>query len=488
MSFVTVEFAIFFAIIIPVYFVTPQRFRWALLLTASYAFYGFWSIYYLPLIIFSTLVDYGVGRWLENTPSEHKRRRTALLLTSITVNLGILFIFKYFNFFSESIGAIYRLFDPTYNPVLLSVLLPVGISFYTFQSMAYTIDVYRERIPAEHHFGIFATYIAFFPQLVAGPIERAQNMLPQFRQEMSFDVERIVSGLQLIMWGLFMKIVVADHLALYVNTVFEDIYAYSGPTITIATMLFYFQIYCDFAAYSKIAIGIARMMGYDLMTNFRQPMLARTHNEFWQRWHISLMTWFQDYIFYPLGGSRRPLPRVLLNIMAVFLISGIWHGAGWNFVIWGVASGAVVAGQFLFRAKRFRLMPRWLPKQYHAPVQILLTNLTLQPLILCFRAPDLESLLFGVSHIYTLSDGLGVLSPANIGVLSPGWELTTMIASCVFLFTVDWLHEKYDIIGNLHNVQPVIRYAAIYGIGSLLLVFMFTYATTTAPDFIYFQF
>jgi alginate O-acetyltransferase complex protein AlgI len=488
LSFVTVEFAIFFAVVVPIYFVTPHRLRWVLLLGASYVFYGFWNVNYLPLIIFSTLVDYIVGLALDRTPAEQSRRRLSLLFTSITMNLGLLFTFKYFNFFSDSFGALYRLVDPTYDPVVLNVLLPVGISFYTFQSMAYAIDVYRGKMVAERHLGIFATYIVFFPQLVAGPIERAQNMLPQFRREMPFDVEKIVSGLQLVLWGVFMKVVIADHLALYVNNVYGDIYGYSGPAVTLASFFFHVQIYCDFAAYSKIARGIARMMGYELMVNFRQPFLAKSHTEIWQRWHISLLTWFQDYIFFPLGGSRRRIPRVIFNIMVVYLVSGLWHGAGWNFVIWGIASGLFVVVELMMRVRKVTFIPKQWPKNVRKPLQIILTVFTFQILCLFFRSPDLGTLWYGITHLYTLRPGFDIFHAAQDIVLSPQMEVFTMLLSIVLLLTVDWLHEKYEIIGNLHKVRPVVRYAALYGTGTLLIVFIFNYAATAAPDFIYFQF
>lgn len=488
MSFVTVEFAIFFAVVVPLYFVTPHRLRWVLLLVASYAFYGFWNVNYLPLILFSTLVDYGVGLALGRTPADQPGRRRALLLASIFVNLGVLFTFKYFNFFSQNAAALYRVLDPTYNPVLLNVILPVGISFYTFQSMAYTIDVYRGKIPAEQHFGIFATYIAFFPQLVAGPIERAQNMLPQFRQEMPFDVEKIVSGLQLVLWGIFMKVVIADHLALYVNTVYEDIYGYSGPAVTLASFFFHVQIYCDFAAYSKIARGLARMMGYELMVNFRQPFLARSHTEVWQRWHISLLTWFQDYIFFPLGGSRRRIPRVAFNIMVVYLLSGLWHGAGWNFLIWGIASGLFIVTELLMRVRKVTFIPKRWPKRVRTPLQIILTIVTFQVLSVFFRSPDLSTLWYGITHLYTLRPGHDIFYAAQDIVLSPQLEVLTMVASVALLLFVDWLHEKYEVIGNLHKFRPVVRYGAFYGVGVLLIVFIFNYGATAAPDFIYFQF
>jgi alginate O-acetyltransferase complex protein AlgI len=335
--FNSIEFLLFFPVVVAIYFATPQRYRWALLLAASYYFYASWKPEYLLLIIASTLVDYGCGLRMGSIAG--KARRKKWLLVSLTSNLGLLFAFKYFNFFNESARAVFDRFNIFYDVPAFDLLLPVGISFYTFQTLSYSIDVYRGRQRPERHLGIFALYVSFFPQLVAGPIERSTHLLPQFFQPHRFEYDRVTSGLRLVLWGFFKKVVVADRLALYVNAVYNDPSAHTGPTILLATYFFAFQIYCDFSGYSDIAIGTARVMGYDLMQNFRRPYFARSISEFWSRWHISLSTWFRDYLYIPLGGNRVPRWRWYVNLFAVFLISGLWHGANWTFVVWGALHG-----------------------------------------------------------------------------------------------------------------------------------------------------
>ncbi len=260
-------------------------------------------------------------------------------MLSLASNLGILFCFKYFNFVSESVAAAFSAWNIFYEIPLFDVLLPVGISFYTFQTLSYTIDVYNDRIPAEKHLGIFALYVAFWPQLVAGPIERSHHLLPQFRQRHAFDYLRVTDGLRLMLWGMFKKVVIADQLAVYVNQVYNHVDDYQGPALMIATFFFAIQIYCDFSGYSDMAVGSARVMGYDLMENFNRPYFAKSIREFWQRWHISLSTWFRDYLYIPLGGNRAVKWRWYYNLFITFLVSGLWHGANWTFAIWGALHG-----------------------------------------------------------------------------------------------------------------------------------------------------
>jgi alginate O-acetyltransferase complex protein AlgI len=338
MLFNSLHFVFFFPLVVAVYFATPQRFRWALLLGASYYFYAAWRPEYLVLIFASTIVDYlaglGMGRF------EGRRVRKALLLTSIGTNLGILFGFKYLSFFNESVRAVLDQFNIFYGAPTLEILLPVGISFYTFQSLSYTIDVYRGATRPQRHFGIFALYVSFFPQLVAGPIERSYRLMPQFFEQRGFTPEGFSSGLRLMLWGFFMKIVIADRLGLYVEPVYGEPGLYGGTTLLVATYFFAFQIFCDFAGYSAIAIGAARVLGYDLMENFRRPYFAASIREFWGRWHISLSTWFRDYVYIPLGGNRvGATSRWYANLFIVFLVSGLWHGAAWTFVVWGSLHG-----------------------------------------------------------------------------------------------------------------------------------------------------
>jgi alginate O-acetyltransferase complex protein AlgI len=339
MLFNSLQFLVFFPVVVGLYFWLPQRYRWMLLLAASWYFYACWKATYLSLLILTTAVDYTAALVIEAAVTS--RRRRILMATSLTMNLGLLFLFKYFNFVNDSLSAGFAQFNIFYHSPAFQLLLPVGISFYTFQSLSYVIDVYRGVQKAERHFGRFALYVSFFPQLVAGPIERSTNLLPQFQPSYTpgFDRQRVLDGLRLMLWGFLKKVVVADRLAYYVEATYSSVGSHTGVELLIATYLFAFQIYCDFSGYSDIAIGSARIMGFDLMTNFRTPYLATSIREFWQRWHISLSTWFRDYVYVPLGGNRCGQWAWYRNLFLTFFLSGIWHGANWTFVIWGALHG-----------------------------------------------------------------------------------------------------------------------------------------------------
>ncbi|MCA9403641.1 MAG: MBOAT family protein [Candidatus Omnitrophica bacterium] len=337
MIFNSYTFLIFFVSVATSYFIIPHRFRWLLLLLASYYFYMCWRPEYIILIIFSTLIDYFAGIKIGQISEKHRRRK--YLILSLATNLGLLFSFKYFNFFNDSLRMAFQKFNLFYGVPDFDVLLPVGISFYTFQTLSYTIDVYRGERAPEKHLGIFALYVAFFPQLVAGPIERSTRLLTQFYNRNYFDCRRVTDGLKLMVWGMFKKVVVADRLSLFVDHIYSYPNAFSGKILTVATIFFAFQIYCDFSGYSDIAIGSAKVLGYDLMKNFRRPYFARSIPEFWKRWHISLSTWFRDYLYIPLGGNRVSPIMWHFNIVIVFVLSGLWHGANWTFIIWGLLHG-----------------------------------------------------------------------------------------------------------------------------------------------------
>ncbi len=337
MLFNSIDFCIFFPLVVFLYYLVPHKYRWMLLLVASYVFYAWWNVKYLLLIITSTLIDYIAG--LKMGGIERRSKRKKWLILSLCTNLGLLFSFKYFNFFSASLSGLLQGLGFENDPFFLNVLLPVGISFYTFQTLAYTIDVYRGKQVPERHLGLFAVYVSYFPQLVAGPIERSQHLLPQFRVTHRFDYDRAAGGVRLMLWGFFKKVVIADRLAIYVDFVYNDPSAFSGLPLILATYFFAFQIYCDFSGYSDIAIGSARIMGVDLMMNFRRPYFAESINEFWKRWHISLSTWFRDYLYISLGGNRVKKSRWFFNLFTVFLVSGLWHGANWTFVVWGGLHG-----------------------------------------------------------------------------------------------------------------------------------------------------
>lgn len=337
MLFNSINFLLFFPTVCTLYYITNKKYRWLLLLLASYFFYMNWQPTYAILIFFSTIVTYLCAYKVEKT--EKRAQKKKYLVASIIINLSILFLFKYYNFFNTSVFGLLQDFGLRIQLPSFKYLLPVGISFYTFQAVGYTIDVYRGDIKHEKHFGVYALFVSFFPQLVAGPIERAKNLLPQFKTFKKFDYEKAVVGIKLMVWGFFMKLVVADRLAIYVNSVYGNADNHSSITLLTATIFFAVQIYCDFAGYSNIAIGCAKVMGFDLMTNFRRPYFAQSCAEFWQRWHISLSTWFRDYVYIPLGGNRVSEKRNYANLMITFVVSGLWHGANWTYIIWGGLNG-----------------------------------------------------------------------------------------------------------------------------------------------------
>lgn len=335
MLFNSFEFLLFFPIVCVLYFLLGKnKYRNPFLLLASYYFYMNWKPIYAVLILTSTILTYVCGLLVEKNSGEKKKQKW-FLISSLVLNFGILFIFKYFNFINESIFIVLSTTGLKWTVPNLDVLLPVGISFYTFQAVGYSIDVYRGTIKAERNFITYALFVSFFPQLVAGPIERAKNLLPQFHSEHHFDADDVIEGIKQMIWGFFMKLCVADVLSSYVDAIYNNVANHNGTSMLLATLFFTIQIYCDFAGYSNIAIGVARVMGYRLMENFKQPYFALNIKEFWRKWHISLSTWFMDYLYIPLGGNRVSYSRHLLNLAITFLISGVWHGANWTFVIWG---------------------------------------------------------------------------------------------------------------------------------------------------------
>jgi alginate O-acetyltransferase complex protein AlgI len=336
MLFNSIDFAVFLPIVFILYwFVTQRSLRLQniLIVVASYVFYGWWDWRFLGLILLSTFVDYTVGLYLKKT--EAVRQRKVLLWTSVVVNIGLLGFFKYYNFFVANFVDAFTFFGNEIQPNTLNIILPVGISFYTFQTLSYTIDVYRRKLEPTQDFIAFAAFVSFFPQLVAGPIERATNLLPQFYKVRKFVYSNAVDGLRQILWGLFKKVVIADNCAQYANLIFDNYTEYSASTLLLGAVFFAFQIYGDFSGYSDIAIGTSRLFGFDLRQNFAFPYFSRDIAEFWRRWHISLSTWFRDYVYIPLGGSRGSKGKQVRNVFIIFIVSGFWHGANWTFIVWG---------------------------------------------------------------------------------------------------------------------------------------------------------
>ncbi len=343
MSFNSTTFAIFFVLVYAGYLALGRSARWQniLLLVGSYVFYGWWDWRFCGLLAASTVIDYCVGRAMHAGNDDRLRKR--LLWVSLCANLGMLGFFKYFDFFAKSVESGFQTLGWEVNPLLLDVVLPVGISFYTFQTLSYTIDIYRRKIEPTRDFFAFALFVAFFPQLVAGPIERASHLLPQMLRPRKIQLPEFHAGLYLILWGLFKKVVIADNMAPICNDVYQNYWEFQGPSLIIATVAFALQIYCDFSAYSDIARGCGKLLGFDLMVNFRLPYFAVSPSDFWRRWHISLSTWLRDYLYIPLGGNRGGAFNTQRNLMITMLLGGLWHGASWNFVLWGLFHGLILA-------------------------------------------------------------------------------------------------------------------------------------------------
>lgn len=486
MLFHSSQFVLFFPLVVALHFALPKAQRWILLLIASYYFYGCWKVEYLALIAISTLIDYFAALGIE--ASRDVGRRRLWLGISLTSNLGLLFVFKYLGFAFNSVNAVLQSFQlqavfPHYD-----LLLPVGISFYTFQTLSYTIDVYRGQLKAERHLGIFSLYVCFFPQLVAGPIERSTHLMPQFRAPHPWSNERTLSGLRLILWGFFKKIAIADNAAVFVDAAFSHPEKVGGGGLLIATYLFAFQIFCDFSGYSDIAIGTARVFGYDLMRNFNRPYFAKSIREFWQRWHISLSTWFRDYLYIPLGGNRVGKIRGQFNLLVVFVVSGLWHGANWTFVVWGAIHGSLlILGQWLDpvieRLWRFAASTvPWLWRQsiwgidLRKLIQVTVVfHLTLLAWVF-FRAKSLDQALFVIHRI-----GADLLS---ISFGSSSLQLLITIALIVFMELVHLWTRHVEIEEAVQRKPRVLRWAFYYA----LILFMLMFGRFGNKEFIYFQF
>ena len=471
MLFNSIQFLIFFPLVVAIFFALPHRFRWLLLLVASYYFYAVWKFQYLFLIWFSTGIDFFASQKMAQFSDKAQRKK--YLLLSLITNLGLLFSFKYLGLFNESIRAIFTTFGLTYNVSPLNIIVPVGISFYTFQTLSYTIEVYRGNILPEKNFGLFALYVAFFPQLVAGPIERPDHLLPQFRQKFNFDYQRVMDGLSLMLWGMFKKVVIADRLAIFVDLVYSNPTNYTGLMVLVATYAFAIQIFCDFSGYSDIAIGAARVMGYHLNLNFDRPYMAQSIREFWQRWHISLSTWFRDYLYIPLGGNRVGKWRWQLNLFLVFLISGLWHGANWTFAIWGMLHGLyflVGIGTADFRANFMSKLNRW-PKTQQS-IAIFTTFHLVTFAWIFFRANT-------VSDAFLLIRNMVRLTTAEI------------IATCLIFLLIFMLGRLVSTQESLQTLRVKLRayprWLRWTAYASLILLMM-NFGVAQEVPFIYFQF
>jgi alginate O-acetyltransferase complex protein AlgI len=485
MSFISLQYILFFCIVVPLYFAIPLRLRWLLLLVASYLFYAFSQATYVLLLAFTTLIDYYAVRTIAATPQDNSAKRRLLLTLSVGTNLGVLFFFKYFNFFSDMTQIVLARFGFDYPPLIHHLILPVGISFYTFQSVAYAVDVYRGKLPAAQHLGIFAAYVAFFPQLVAGPIERPAHLLPQFHQTFAFDYERVVAGLRLVLWGAFKKIVIADQLAVYVNGVYNNVGAYRGLPLIVATLFFAFQIYYDFSGYTDIALGSARVMGFNLMENFRQPYFSRSVREFWRRWHISLGTWFREYLYIPLGGNRVSFKRNLLNLMIVFVVSGLWHGASWTFIIWGALHGTYIVSETLY--SHWDKRPQLKDTRRLSWLQRSLTFGLVVFAWIFFRANSVGDAAYILSNFFNFADGRAdLLRPLfNTTVLDVRLEFLLLFALIGLQLAIEWGNINFQLAQRLLQ-RRTLRWLVYYAAGYAIVATYFF--QPVADAFIYFQF
>ena len=463
MLFNSIQFILFFVVVTILYFDLPHRFRWLLLLIASCYFYMAFKPVYIAILGFTIVVDYFAGILIEQSKGSRKK---VFLIASLIANIGVLGTFKYWNFINQNITDLLGL-SGAENPLpFLDILLPVGLSFHTFQAMSYTIEVYRGHQKAERHFGIYSLYVMFYPQLVAGPIERPQNLLHQFREEHSWDVERFRKGFSQMLWGFFKKVVIADRLSIFVNEVYGDWTHMSGANLWIAVVFFSFQIYCDFSGYSDIAIGSARSMGFDLMTNFNKPYFAKSVEEFWKRWHISLSTWFRDYLYIPLGGNRHGVLRRYVNLTIIFLVSGIWHGAGWNFVLWGALHAAFVVIELVYRSRFGKAMiPDFL--------KMILTFFVVSIAWIFFRTPTTEQS-FGIIEM--------LFGGADFGVISSQVMNNAEIALSVLLILVLLIIEKLDLRLKFNTTWS---FAAM---SSAVIFIIYLLGVFNQEQFIYFQF
>jgi len=479
MLFNSLQFVFFLPVVVALFFLTPHRLRWVLLLAASYYFYMCWKPAYAILLVVSTVVDYVCALGLEN--ARRTWLRWSLLATSLAVNLGLLFVFKYYQLFAVTTNELLGLASTPAAIPLLDLLLPVGISFYTFQTLSYTIDVFRRQRPAERHFGLFALYVSFFPQLVAGPIERSDNLLPQFRQQQRFSPVNIEDGLKLVLWGYFKKLVIADRLAVYVDQVYSASEVASSGQLMLATYLFAFQIYCDFSGYTDIAIGAAQMMGYTFRPNFRSPYLAQNIQDFWSRWHISLSTWFRDYVYVPLGGSAVAASRWAFNIAVVFLISGLWHGANWTFVVWG---GLHAAYYLIYRGyRRMRSGRRSASLASGSVSHALSVAVTFHAVLVAWVFFRAASLAAAVGILTRMLPGGWRTAPADI-VGFGRFDLIVGVMAIAFLMTVEIL-QGHDLRQFLAQRPRPMRWGFYYAVVLLIVNFGMFH---NPQQFIYFQF
>ena len=483
MLFNSLDFAVFLPIVFLLYWIVAQKnikLQNALIVIASYLFYGWWDWRFLSLILFSTIIDYAVGQKLRNEEKEVKRKM--LLWTSIIVNIGFLGFFKYYNFFLENFVDAFSLFGMEINSNSLNIILPVGISFYTFQTLSYTIDVYNRKLEPTKDFIAFSAFVCFFPQLVAGPIERATNLLPQFYKKRTFDYHKAVDGMRQILWGLFKKVVIADNCAEFANQIFNNSADMNGSTLVLGAIFFTFQIYGDFSGYSDIAIGTSRLFGFNLKQNFSTPYFSRDIAEFWRRWHISLSTWFRDYLYIPLGGSRGGTWMKIRNTFAIFIVSGFWHGANWTFIIWGALNAIYFLPLLLLNKNRINTDVVAQNKNIPSLKELLLMINTFMLTVFAWIFFRAENISHAFSYINTIFSELIFTIPEFQNMKQAGITLLLIM----FFMIIEWFgrKEKYA-YENIKNINDTFKRHVIY---ILTIVIILMFGNFQENQFIYFQF
>lgn len=487
MLFNSFTYALFLPVVFILYWIIPQKFRWIVLLMSSYYFYASWGPQYIAIILFTTIISY-IAALLIERQRKGSLHSKAILVLSVIISIGILFFFKYFNFFTENISLLLQKFSIPMRPYTIKLALPIGISFYIFQTISYLSDVSRGVIRAEKDFGIYAVYISFFPKVMQGPIERGKKLLPQLHARLSFQYKQSSYGLKLMAWGYFKKLVLADSLSIYVNQVYNDLPSYKGLSLVLATFFFAIQLYCDFSGYTDIALGSAKLLGIELTQNFKAPYFASSIKDFWGRWHISLSSWLRDYIYIPLGGNRVGKIRHVVNIMITFLVSGLWHGASWNYVLWGGIHGAfqVIEGFFPWNSKT---SPFKRNKYLH--------------FLLCFITVPCTFLLVCFAWVFfravTIQDAFYILHNMFFGIsdfpvyvqdcaIQMGLTFTHLLYNClpiILLFLYDLLSLKTDVIAFISRQRFFIRWP-VY-IFLILIILLFS-EKGVSTNFIYMQF
>ena len=488
MNFNSFEFLVFLPVVVLLYWILPHKVRWAMLLVASYVFYMSWNAWLIVLILITTVTAYGFALAIERT--QNIRLKKLFLAITLIICLGLLIFFKYINFILESAVGVIRLFNVEQDSIVLNVILPVGISFYTFQTLSSVIDVYRGEYKAEKHFGYFALYVSYFPQLVAGPIERPQNLLPQLREEHTFSEEDILVGGKFLVSGFFRKCVVADFCGIFVNNVFANLGDSSGLAVFIASGLFLIQIYNDFAGYSEIALGSARLMGVKLSRNFDKPLVSTSFTEFFHRWHITLNQWFTQYVYRPLGGNRKGVARKIVNMLIVFALSGLWHGANWTFVLWGLTMGIMVSAETLLRKPFAKFCEKAKIDLENSSVKLIRQLIMLLLFTLCsvlFRSQNMLEAVVAYRQIFTAWGGMEkAMSDLGMNGLQI-IQLALFIFGMALLYKLPREQETKPLALSRESTAVNVG-VFVYGIMAIMLCWLGLLAMDDVSAFQYFQF